>query len=145
MRKVRYTFDMIQPVNQDIHLLLLKRYEWDDADPPNGRGFVLTNNGWREFQPFDMLDNDLPSISGLDMCIHDGMKKEMAEWTKQVREMLRIKPPTEHFCQYKQALCELYEWARDADYEGSGDFGDLFERLPDLTGNPTNFAKADDA
>ena len=89
----RYRFNMQRPVNQDVTVLVLTRY--DDGDNSNlfGNVFhtvrqeVLTNHGWRAFQEWDML-TDLPAISGHDTVTQRSTERVLSEWETRIRESI---------------------------------------------------------
>jgi len=77
---IRYRFYVEQPVNQDMYVLKLLRYDGTLQQ-------VLTNHGWHTFQEWDML-TDLPAISGADMVMQRSVERALSEWTNTIRESI---------------------------------------------------------
>lgn len=152
---VRYTFNTRQSVNMDRTELVLRRYTYDadqvDADALSYAGpakcEVLTVDGFVEYPAGGMLGPELPSFSGLDAMFQQALDEKLAAFETAIRDIVIAQPPTEHFCDYKQALCDLYHAARDAEADVNC-IAELIEALNDLAGrgmveNPTNYVKID--
>lgn len=68
------------PLTQDVTFVVLVEYEFDKdqyGGTHNVVGKVLTEQGWREFQPYETLGPDLPYISGLDMVTQARQQEAM--------------------------------------------------------------------
>lgn len=79
------------PLTRDVTFVVLVEYEFDKdqyGGTHNVVGRVLTEQGWREFQPYEVLGPDLPYISGLDMVTQARQEQVLEAWTDKLIDLL---------------------------------------------------------
>lgn len=88
MTTIRYRFNLEQPINQDLYVLKLIRYHYDDHGQVVQQE-VLTNNGWGSFHEWDMLPvHDLPSFSGIDAANQRQLQRTLTSFETRIREAI---------------------------------------------------------
>ncbi len=92
----RRRFDIYTHIGEDAKSLAFIEYEWDEHEPGEVTARVLTEEGWKEFKPYEMLPGPLPKITGRDMVLAERVDKKLAEFEAKINNWLHdIESPAE--------------------------------------------------
>jgi hypothetical protein len=90
--RVQRKFNTGQPFNQDRTVFHLTEYTWEQNEQGEVRNQVakvLTEDGWYEFQPFEVIPTDrLPHINGLDMVRQSVVANKLKQFEQWITAMI---------------------------------------------------------
>ncbi len=82
--RVRISWNLIEPYDQDAQFLKIIRREWADPEVTLGSWYWTTTDGWRRFEGFDVLDaTAIPHAAGAELdAVHDWWQAPLSEVLK---------------------------------------------------------------
>lgn len=95
----RRMFRVAWPPNQDVAIFVLTEYEYyldeqgeiDQDRPQISR--VLTEDGWKVFQSYEVMPPNMPHIDGIDMARQGTMKRELDKFIQQLNDLISPATP----------------------------------------------------